>query len=74
MRYVWDLDEDSGGGKELLGGKGAGLAEMTALDLPVPAGFVVTTDASRFYMAEQRFPDGLEAEIEEHIGNLERTT
>ncbi|MGZ4387032.1 MAG: PEP/pyruvate-binding domain-containing protein, partial [Gaiellaceae bacterium] len=72
MRYVWDLDEDSGGGKELLGGKGAGLAEMTALELPVPAGFVVTTDACRYFMAEQRFPDGLEDEIEQHVASLER--
>jgi pyruvate,orthophosphate dikinase len=74
MRYVWDLEEDSGGGKELLGGKGAGLAEMTRLGLPVPAGFVVTTDACRFFMAEQRFPDGLEDEIEQHIAGLERKT
>jgi pyruvate,orthophosphate dikinase len=74
MRYVWDLDEDSGGGKELLGGKGAGLTEMTRLGLPVPEGFIVTTDACRFYMAERRFPDGLEDEIEQHIASLERKT
>jgi len=38
-RYVFDFDESTEGGKELLGGKGAGLAEMTALGIPVPAGF-----------------------------------
>src|SRR5947209_6047839 len=44
-KYVYDFDEPSDGGKELLGGKGAGLAEMTGLGVPVPAGFTVTTDA-----------------------------
>src|SRR5213076_421042 len=49
-RFVYDFDETSEGGKELLGGKGAGLAEMTSLGVPVPAGFTVTTDACRAYM------------------------
>jgi pyruvate,orthophosphate dikinase len=53
-RYVYDFDEPSEGGKELLGGKGAGLAEMTALGVPVPAGFTITTDACRAYMAAGR--------------------
>ena len=44
----------AGGGRELLGGKGVGLAEMTALGLPVPAGFTITTDACRAYMAGRR--------------------
>ena len=64
MRYVYDFDEDSGGGRELLGGKGIGLAEMTALGVPVPAGFTITTDACRAYMASGgELPDGLETEI-----------
>ena len=42
-RYVYDYGEAAGVGRELLGGKGAGLAEMTALGIPVPAGFCVTT-------------------------------
>jgi pyruvate, orthophosphate dikinase len=72
MRYVYDFDEDSGGGRELLGGKGVGLAEMTALGVPVPAGFTITTDACRAYMAGGgELPDGLDAEIAEHIGSLE---
>src|SRR5204863_7478559 len=49
-RFVYDFDEPSGGGRELLGGKGVGLAEMTQLGIPVPAGFTVTTDACREYM------------------------
>jgi pyruvate,orthophosphate dikinase len=69
-RYVYDLDEPSGG-KELLGGKGAGLAEMTALGVPVPAGFTITTDACRAYLAERKIPAGLEDEIAEHIARLE---
>ena len=72
MRYVYDFDEDSGGGRELLGGKGIGLAEMTALGVPVPAGFTITTDACRAYMASGgELPDGLEAEVAEHIASLE---
>jgi pyruvate,orthophosphate dikinase len=72
VRYVYDFDEGSGGGRELLGGKGIGLAEMTALGVPVPAGFTITTDACRAYMASGgELPDGLEAEIAEHIGALE---
>jgi phosphoenolpyruvate synthase/pyruvate phosphate dikinase len=50
-KYVYDFDEPSDGGRELLGGKGVGLAEMTSLGVPVPAGFTVTTDACRAYMA-----------------------
>jgi pyruvate,orthophosphate dikinase len=73
MRYVYDFDEDSGGGgRELLGGKGIGLAEMTALGVPVPAGFTITTDACRAYMASNgALPEGLEGEVREHIAALE---
>ena len=72
MRYVYDFEEDSGGGRELLGGKGIGLAEMTALGVPVPAGFTITTDACRAYMASGgELPEGLETEIAKHIASLE---
>ena len=74
-RYVYDFDEPSAGGKELLGGKGAGLAEMTALGVPVPAGFTITTDACRAYTAAgKRLPDGLDPEIDEHLRGLEAKT
>jgi pyruvate,orthophosphate dikinase len=74
-RYVYDFDEPTEGGKELLGGKGVGLAEMTGLGVPVPAGFTVTTDACRAYMANgKQLPDGLEGEIEEHLAALEERT
>ncbi len=74
-RYIYDFDEPSDGGRELLGGKGVGLAEMTQLGVPVPAGFTITTDACRAYMANgQRLPEGLPAEIERHLDALEQKT
>ncbi|HEX5245653.1 MAG TPA: pyruvate, phosphate dikinase [Gaiellaceae bacterium] len=70
-RYVYDFDEPSDGGRDLLGGKGIGLAEMMQLGIPVPSGFTVTTDACRAYMREGGLPSGLEEEIAEHIASLE---
>jgi pyruvate, orthophosphate dikinase len=73
-RYVYDFDEPAEGGRDLLGGKGIGLAEMTQLGVPVPAGFTITTDACRAYMTSGgQLPDGLEEEIEEHLARLEET-
>src|SRR3989442_601295 len=72
QRYVYDFDEPADGGRELLGGKGIGLAEMTQLGVPVPAGFTITTDACRAYMSNGRaLPDGLEDEVAEHLRALE---
>ena len=73
-RYVYDFDEPSDGGRELLGGKGIGLAEMTQLGVPVPAGFTITTDACRAYMSGKELPDGLEDEVERHLRALEERT
>jgi pyruvate, orthophosphate dikinase len=74
-RFVYDFNEPSEGGRELLGGKGIGLAEMTQLGIPVPAGFTITTDACRGYMsAGGEFPDGLDEEIDEHMRALEEKT
>ena len=73
-RYVYDFDEPADGGRELLGGKGIGLAEMTQLGVPVPAGFTITTDACRAYMREGGLPAGLEDEAAEHIARLEVRT
>ena len=71
-QYVYDFSEGGGLGRELLGGKGVGLAEMTAIGLPVPAGFTVTTEACREYMRRGgKPPDGLDAEIENAVGRLE---
>jgi pyruvate, orthophosphate dikinase len=72
VTYVYDFDERADGGRELLGGKGIGLAEMTQLGVPVPAGFTITTEACRAYWANgRRFPDGLEKEVAEHLSALE---
>jgi pyruvate,orthophosphate dikinase len=74
-RFVYGFDEPAEGGRELLGGKGVGLAEMTQLGVPVPAGFTITTDACRAYMRNgQQLPDGLAPEIDEHLHALERKT
>jgi pyruvate, orthophosphate dikinase len=74
-RFVYDFDEHGNGGRELLGGKGAGLAEMTALGVPVPAGFTITTAACRAYMQNgKQLPAGLEQEIDEHLSALEEST
>jgi pyruvate,orthophosphate dikinase len=70
-RYVYSFDEPADGGRELLGGKGIGLAEMTQLGIPVPAGFTITTDACRAYMAAHDVPAGLDEEVDAHIGRLE---
>ena len=63
-RYIYDFDEPSAGGRELLGGKGIGLAEMTQLGIPVPAGFTITTDACRAYMAHGGEVDGLDMQLQ----------
>jgi pyruvate,orthophosphate dikinase len=74
-RFVFDFDEPTSGGRELLGGKGIGLAEMTQMGVPVPAGFTITTDACRASMAAGgELPDGLAEEVDEHIKRLEERT
>src|SRR5438876_11809806 len=74
MSYVCDFDEPSDGGRELLGGKGLGLAEMTQMGLPVPAGFTITTDACRAFIRANKLPAGLDEELEEHVRRLEEKT
>jgi pyruvate,orthophosphate dikinase len=67
--------EGDGDMKELLGGKGAGLAEMTRIGLPVPAGFTITTECcDYFYKAGRKFPSSLKAEVRKNIKRLERAT
>ena len=71
MRYVYAFDEGSKDQKDLLGGKGANLAEMTSLGLPVPPGFTITTEACRAYRSLGHAPEGLGTELREHLGRLE---
>ena len=70
-KLVYDFTEGNKDLKDLLGGKGANLAEMTNLGLPVPPGFIITTDACRFFLQHGSVPDGLAAEVSEHLGQLE---
>jgi pyruvate,orthophosphate dikinase len=71
VTLVYGFDEDAPGGRELLGGKGIGLAEMTALGIPVPAGFTVTTEACRVTMRTGEVPEELWAEVDEHVARLQ---
>ena len=70
--YVYDFTDGDKDQRDLLGGKGANLAEMTKLGLPVPPGFTVTTEACRAYLAEGHDPDGLTEQVTEHLGRLEK--
>ena len=75
QRYVYEFAEGSKEQKDLLGGKGANLAEMTRLGLPVPPGFTVSTEACRAYFAAgEKLPDGLAEEIERARIRLEDAT
>jgi len=69
--YVYDFAHGNKDEKDLLGGKGANLAEMTNLGLPVPPGFTITTEACRAYLEQGRDPDGLAEEVTEHLRSLE---
>jgi pyruvate, orthophosphate dikinase len=70
-RYVFDFSEGDKDQKDLLGGKGANLAEMVKLGLPVPPGFTISTEACRAYLTSGAVPEGLDAEIAEHLAALE---
>ena len=72
-KFVYSFAEGDKDQKDLLGGKGANLAEMTNLGLPVPPGFTITTDACRAYLADGREPAGLSDEVTEHLVALEKT-
>src|SRR2546426_913054 len=72
MQYVYAFEEGGKDQKFLLGGKGANLAEMTNLGLPVPPGFTITTEACKAYMAAgDRIPDGLMDEVAAALATLE---
>jgi pyruvate,orthophosphate dikinase len=71
-KYVYDFAEGNKSMKDLLGGKGANLAEMTNLKLPVPPGFTITTEACRVYLRSGHEPEELSGEIDEHLASLER--
>ncbi len=71
MKYVYDFAEGDKDQKDLLGGKGANLAEMTKLGLPVPPGFTISTDTCRYYLHHGANPPELADEVSAHLGTLE---
>ncbi len=74
-KFVYDFSEGKGSMRELLGGKGANLAEMSNLGMPVPQGFTVTTEAcTQYYNDGRTINPAIEAEIMEHLGKLEQIT
>ena len=74
-KYVYHFEEGYGLGKELLGGKGAGLAEMTHIGIPIPEGFTVTTEACNlYYQSKKSLPDYVVEEVYTAIKALEKKT
>ena len=74
-KYVYLFSEGDASMRNLLGGKGANLAEMTKLGMPVPQGFTVTTEAcTRYYEDGKRIHEDIQAEIMEYIGKMEDVT
>ena len=71
IRYVYDFSEGSKEQKELLGGKGANLAEMTRLGLPVPPGFTITTHACRWFLTHDAEPPELRVQVTAALRRLE---
>ena len=71
-KYVYSFTEGNRDMKDLLGGKGANLAEMTTLGLPVPPGFTITTEACRAYLAAGEAPETLDVEVTAHLREVEQ--
>jgi len=75
MKQVYFFDEGDGKNKKLLGGKGAGLCEMTRLKLPVPPGFVITTEVcKKYYENGKKLPKTLIPEVKRNIAKIEKKT
>ena len=74
-KYVYSFEEAHGVGKEILGGKGAGLAEMTRIGVPIPQGFTISTEAcTLYYQSGKTLPEYLINEIFDHIAEVEKQT
>src|SRR5439155_26083405 len=70
-KFVYGFHEGNRDMKDLLGGKGANLAEMTNMGLPVPPGFTITTEACLAYLKSGGFPEGVMEEVGRHLQALE---
>ena len=74
-KYIYNFKEAHGLGKELLGGKGAGLAEMTSIGVPIPQGFTITTEACNlYYDSGKKLPKEIVDDIYAHINEVEKET
>jgi len=73
-KYIYAFEEGDGKNKILLGGKGAGLCEMTQIGLNVPPGFTISTEACLAYLETNRLPDGLMDDVKTHMAVLEKKT
>jgi len=74
-KYVYFFNEGKGDMKSILGGKGAGLAEMTRIGLPVPQGFTISTEVCvEYYKNNKKYPQGLDEQIEENLKKLEQVS
>src|SRR5450830_1187955 len=73
-KWVYRFSEGDKSMKNLLGGKGANLAEMTSIGLPVPPGFTITTEVCNFYSANSTYPEGVEEQVAAALAALEQDT
>lgn len=71
MKHIYAFSEGNRDMKDLLGGKGAGLAEMTSLGLPVPPGFTITTEVCNYYLEKKDYPQGFMDDLDEKMAELE---
>src|ERR1700691_6278525 len=79
MKYVYFFGSGKADGtgemRDILGGKGAGLAEMTRIGLPVPAGFTISTECCDYYLKhDHKYPPQLKSEVAKNLAHLERVT
>ena len=75
MKSIYFFDQGDGKNKKLLGGKGAGLCEMTRLGLPVPPGFTITTEVcNKYYQNNKKLPSNLMSEVRKNVAKIEKRT
>ncbi len=71
-KFIYSFQEGGKEMKDLLGGKGANLSEMTKIGIPVPFGFTITTDVCRLFLDANDYPEGFASQLEKHLNELEK--
>lgn len=71
--YIYAFQDGNKDMKDLLGGKGANLAEMTSLGLPVPPGFTITAETCQYFLEKSEYPKGFQPDVDKHLATLEKT-